>query len=526
MTSVSHIVRYTQWLLLFVALFLCSCNKRPDNPYSHLTLENYASLRLAAYNVDAGEIRDNISRLICNDRDTVLGDARLRRYYRDGGDFVWLTRFGIDGRADTLMSFVRSVVDDGFSLVKYHVDDIETDLSLLRSMNVDSICNINVLMARLEYNLSKAYLHYASVCRYGYVNPYTAFNRMDAIDDTPVNGYHTLYDVPTDVAHSDFLAMIFRHATMDSIGNYLRSVQPVNPLYYVFRRRLKDTSCPLSQRMKLMVNMERCRWRVSDYPHNNTTFVLVNIPSYMLRAVTPDTVVEMKIVCGALKTKTPIITSKLKRIDINPQWVIPRSIVRKDVAHHAGNAGYFTSRHYFIRHRASGKKVPVNEVSSEMLLSGEYAVVQEGGAGNALGRIIFRFDNNLSIYLHDTSSPSVFLRDDRRASHGCVRVEKPYLLASLLMGRDNDTLLQKISYSINADVSPLGKKRSELTVTQQLVADTLKRGKLVGSVSVKPQVPLFLTYFTIYPSPSGNLIEYPDVYGYDRVIAAKLRRYM
>jgi hypothetical protein len=75
-------------------------------------------------------------------------------------------------------------------------------------------------MARLEYRLSKAYLHYVSTMRYGYVNPYQTFNRLDPMEaDNPRAGYHTLYDVPTEVAKADFLPTIFRKATADSIGN-------------------------------------------------------------------------------------------------------------------------------------------------------------------------------------------------------------------------------------------------------------------------------------------------------------------
>jgi len=37
------------------------------------------------------------------------------------------------------------------------------------------------------------------------------------------------------------------------------------------------------------------------------------------------------------------------------------------------------------------------------------------------------------VYLHDTSSPSLFARDERAFSHGCVRAEKPLELAAFAL---------------------------------------------------------------------------------------------
>lgn len=109
-----------------------------------------------------------------------------------------------------------------------------------------------------------------------------------------------------------------------------------------------------------------------------------------------------------------------------PEWYVPRSIILHDMAHHAGNPGYFLARNYYVRDVKTGAEVDLNQVTRAQLVSGAYGVVQRGGKGNALGRIIFRFDNNFSVYLHDTSSKGVFEREERGVSHGCIRIEKPY----------------------------------------------------------------------------------------------------
>src|SRR5690606_35103923 len=54
-----------------------------------------------------------------------------------------------------------------------------------------------------------------------------------------------------------------------------------------------------------------------------------------------------------------------------------------------------------------------------------YALRQEPGAGNALGRIKFLFPNRHSVYMHDTPQRHLFSRSARAFSHGCIRLGDP-----------------------------------------------------------------------------------------------------
>ena len=139
---------------------------------------------------------------------------------------------------------------------------------------------------------------------------------------------------------------------------------------------------------------------------------------------------------------------------------------------------------------------------------------------------IFRFDNDLSIYLHDTSSKDVFARENRGVSHGCVRVQYPYELAAFLIGNDNTKMLSRIRYSMVADVSSLGRGRERLSSERLASADTLKRSMLIGSVNVTPKVPVHIVYYTLYPDHEGRLIRFSDVYGYDVLVYNYLRNYL
>ena len=52
------------------------------------------------------------------------------------------------------------------------------------------------------------------------------------------------------------------------------------------------------------------------------------------------------------------------------------------------------------------------------------------------------------------------------------------------------------------------------------------RKRMVNSVSVKPRIPLFITYYTIYFDSDNRLVDCPDVYGYDEVLAEQLKPFM
>lgn len=515
-------------LLLIVVMVgaLAACGGRKTNPNENLRLEDYSSLYNESYSLSARQIRREIRRMVAADSDSMLADFYARTYYVRENPFVWIGRSGVAASADTLASRLGVVEDMGFSTEKFRLKEIEGDLGHARKLDFDGKGNgINKVYARLEYNLTKALFRFSAGQAFGYANPNRTLNRLDRSE--PGGGsFRTLYDLGSPSLRRSFLGRAVHAVGCDSLAQFLDSVEPRNPYYRRLARILTGDSVRLYGRRAVMVNMERSRWRVNDYPWLHRKYVLVNIPSLHLVAVDGDRTETMRIGCGSLKTKTPLLASRIKRMDINPQWIMPRSIVRKSIIPRLGNNAYFRSRHYFIRDRATGRNIEPGLASPEALLSGAQLAIQEGGEGNALGRIIFRFDNNFSIYLHDTSSRDVFDRADRDVSHGCIRVEKPYGLAAFLLGDKHKDELGRIWYSIHADVSPLGKKRDSMTDEQKAVADTLQRKKLIGRVEVSPAVPLFIWYYTLYPDIEGNIRAYADVYGYDDLIYRCLENYM
>lgn len=525
-------------LLKIIPALLCmtllSCKEHEPNSNVGLSLEYYQDMRNPNYAINSRMIRELMDSLMRNDGGSTVADQHTKRYYSNRGGFLWIDRHGVDQRADTLLAYLQKVGDMGFNPKHFYVKNIETDLQRLRDLQLgEGTEDANHVLARLEYRLTKSYLRYVGGQRFGYVNPTFVLNRLDSIAPNPYDSikrpvrFRGLYDVKIDHASDHFYHLALQQIVKSGRSNdgeeteegddrqsgvvsplsaFLRDVQPKSAFYEQLMAKLQAPGLGKAMRTKILVNMERCRWRQADSPEKHQKYVLVNIPSYHLFAIDHQDTLSMRIGCGSTKTKTPLLTSYFKRMDLNPKWFVPRSIIIKDMVHHAGNVGYFRSRNYYVSDRATGKEVDPARVSRSMLASGKYGVVQRGGKGNALGRIIFRFDNNFSVYLHDTSSRGVFEKEDRGVSHGCVRVEKPFELAKFLLKDKNEKLLGRIEYSMTAD---------SLNI----------RSKVVGSVKVEPQVPLFITYYTLYPF-AGGMANYPDVYGFDEVIYAVLKKYL
>ena len=499
---------------LMLGVWLVSCQDKAPSTNSFVSLDYYKNYRNAEYSLNSQVIRSLMDSLIRNDSGSTVADLRVKRYYRNNGGFLWIDRHGVDERADTLLDYLHTVTDMGFSPARFFVDQIARDLERLRSLELkDGSNDANHVMARLEYRLTKSFLRYAVGQRFGFMNPTFVFNHLDSIKPTPDDTikhparYRGLFDMKMEHADNHFYRQAFEAVKSDDLGRFLQNVQPHSAFYEQLKEKLNQGGLNKSMRARILCNMERCRWRLHDAPNKHKKYVLVNIPSFHLFAIDREDTLSMRIGCGATKTKTPLLNSYIKRMDLNPQWHVPRSILVNDMLHHAGSTGYFQSRNYFIQDKSTGLEVNSAHVTRSMLLSGQYGVVQRGGKGNALGRIIFRFDNNFSVYLHDTSSRSVFGKEDRGVSHGCIRVENPFGLAVFLLADKDERLIGKIKYS--------------------MTSDSLSDHKMVvRSVKLQPQVPVFITYFTLYPMTGGTMVEYPDVYGYDAVIYKLLKKYL
>ncbi|HEU4718889.1 MAG TPA: peptidoglycan-binding protein, partial [Bacteroidia bacterium] len=74
---------------------------------------------------------------------------------------------------------------------------------------------------------------------------------------------------------------------------------------------------------QLAMNMERWRWEPEKFEKRH---MIVNLPVFKMTVWEADTIVmQSKIVCGAVKTQTPELDSKMNQIILYPFWNVPYS---------------------------------------------------------------------------------------------------------------------------------------------------------------------------------------------------------
>lgn len=487
-------------------------------------MEAFSDMKTPFLVLDTKEAKRRLLKMAQASPGKTRADRELRRYYQEAEHpFVWVDRQGVDERADSLLAWLHLVGEIGMSEQAFSVEDIEQDLRRMRTMDFAPGENsMTRVAARLEYRLSKACMRYCYGQRFGFVNPFRLLNNLDVEKKDTVKGtvrYRELFDLRMDHPGKNYVALVLDKVRHDSIAPYLREIQPRDAFYNRLKTMLQ-TATTAEQRMRIMVNMERSRWRLHNPIPQVGKRVIVNIPAYHLYAFSDEEQIDMRVVCGNVKTKTPILESDVEYMEVNPQWVIPMSIIEHDVARRAGDTAYFARNRYRIYDKTTQKQMPIRSVTKQMLLSGNYRVAQEGGAGNSLGRIIFRFKNNFSVYLHDTSNPDAFNRNVRAVSHGCVRVSEPFQLARFVLDNPDEWLMDRIRIAMGLPAETIRGIDYE-----REHPEVEKRNKLIGYVTVKPRVPIYIIYYTLWPDENGVLQTWPDVYGYDEVVWKQLIHY-
>lgn len=476
---------------------LISCDSPLSPSHNELSLDAYEQLKDPTLTVHPQALREKIA--VNFSGDTEL-DHFLHHYYTSGKPLVWIGRDGLTSGIDTLLSHIRAVGEIGLDKERFNYSQIVKDLDALKNYGKDSHQSLDELIARVESNLSKTYLRYTAGQRFGFVNPSYVFNYRET---TGEKGKKMVYDHKFELAverpDSIYYQQALEQVDADHAASFISASMPTDPLYLQLKQKLNQSQKgDTTSRVKYLANMERLRWKLKDDPAKHDKYVLVNIPSFRLYGVGGDTVLSMKIVCGAVGTKSPLMNSKIKRIELNPQWVMPHSIA-KSLAH--AGPGYFSRRNMYFVDR-SGRRL--SYASPEMRRKGLVSIVQRSGGGNSLGRIIFRFDNPFSVYLHHTNTPWAFSASNRAMSHGCIRLERPLDLARFVHGGD-EKLQEKIAYSFSCDLSHPDSSM------------------MVKNVPVSPEVPVYLVYYTIFAVPGTNeVVELNDIYGYDKLLVKSL----
>lgn len=273
---------------------------------------------------------------------------------------------------------------------------------------------------------------------------------------------------------------------------------------------------------KIKINLERFRW--VDYS-DTSKYVLVNIPDFHVRVFENDSEKFSSKVCTGKKItwQTPILLSQITHLVLNPTWTVPRSIIKEEIANGLRKDSLYLKKRNFRVYK-SGQRVSLDGLSSREVSSGSYTIIQDPGAGNALGKIKFMFNNPFGVYLHDTPTRAPFNYVNRAVSHGCVRVEKPYLLADYLITNNSSWTIDYLKIEVGQKVenqliiSDYNSKRSELRKNSSYGVTTELR--------LDKPVPVIIDYYTTWADDKDQINYREDVYNNDKVLFDSIQQFL
>ena len=497
-------------LLFFYLSTLLPLSCRHDDirkyPYKNISFESIQPLQDETYTFSSKKLKYFIDSLRLCRHDTDYVDLACNNYYAENNPYLWIDRYGASQTCDTVLAWLKGIDTTGIPASRVFVSEIHDNLLRIRNMNFDKVHTISKTCATLEYYLTKGFLRYSCGQRFGFINPHQRFNKIEHTEDNDVKSpFKLLYDIPSGTPDKNFIHKALSSVTTGNTNAFLASIQPTSEIYHKLVNRLNTQDNTPAQIRTLAVNIERARWRIPQTEKEDVR-IIINIPSQQLYAydIKGDSSCKMKICFGSRKHKTPLLTSKLSHLELNPYWIIPQSIIRKEIVPlHMKDSDYFNRNRYKIIDKETGDFISPMDVDDAMMLTGRYRIRQDKGSDNSLGRMIFRFPNNFAIYLHDTNNKGAFLRSYRGVSHGCVRLEKPFQLARFLFGGKDEAYIDRIKKSVEYT-------DEELLENKHFVP--------LKTCFFEKSIHLYIIYFTCYPQPeTGDIAFYSDIYGYDSI---------
>lgn len=271
------------------------------------------------------------------------------------------------------------------------------------------------------------------------------------------------------------------------------------------RNTLARLSTPIADRLKqIQLGLERLRWLPDVRGH----YLIVNIPSFKLYGARtgegPGSYdIEMNVVVGEAidGRSTPVFHSDMTMVTFRPYWNVPEGIAAKElVPAILRNPKYLARNDMEIVSSFAPQAKPqaVSQAVLDQVAAGAYKIRQKPGTKNALGPIKFSFPNNNNVYLHGTPSQSLFSRDRRDFSHGCIRVQEPARLAEWVLADNGDWPLVRIKETM--------------------------QGEATRTINLRKPIPVYILYSTVMADPDGTISFFEDIYGHDRTLQVLLAR--
>ncbi|RPH29016.1 L,D-transpeptidase [Buttiauxella warmboldiae] len=245
------------------------------------------------------------------------------------------------------------------------------------------------------------------------------------------------------------------------------------------------------QRASLVaLNIQRLRL----LPKKLDTGIMVNIPDYSLSYyLNGSEVLASRVIVGRPDRKTPMMSSALNNVVVNPPWNVPSTLARQDILPKVRQDPGYLDRHGYSVLRGwinNAEAIDPWRVDWGTITASNlpFRFQQKPGSQNSLGRYKFNMPSSDAIYLHDTPNHNLFQKEARALSSGCVRVNKASELANML--------LQDAGWN-------------DARISSQLKDGSTKY------VNIRQSIPVNLYYLTAFVGADGRTQYRTDIYNYD-----------
>ncbi|MFZ4807828.1 MAG: L,D-transpeptidase family protein [Hyphomicrobiaceae bacterium] len=268
----------------------------------------------------------------------------------------------------------------------------------------------------------------------------------------------------------------------------------LSPTGIVDKRTIVALNVPASSRLKqLKLNQTRLQEFARSMPKR---YVVVNIPAAQVEAVESDRVVSRHAgVVGKIDRPSPLLRSAIHELNFNPVWHLPPTVIDKDLiprGQEMQRKGQSVLTKFGIdAYDGQGRKLDPERVDWSSAQSRGLTFKQQPGKDNPLGFLKINFHNSHSVYLHDTPSETIFGRNFRAASSGCVRVQGIEQLAAWLLVENGGWGAERI--------------------------EQIKKTGERLDVKVKRPTPLYFVYITAWATEDGVVQFRRDLYQKDGI---------
>jgi len=221
-------------------------------------------------------------------------------------------------------------------------------------------------------------------------------------------------------------------------------------------------------------------------------FVMVNIPAAQIEAVQDGRVaLRHTAVVGKVDRQTPLLSSRINEIIINPYWNAPESIVRRDIIPLVRQDPDYLSKNNIHILDSKGNEVDPLTIDWSTEEAAKLRFRQDPGKINAMSSVKINFPNKHAVYMHDTPQQNLFSDLDRFYSSGCVRVQNVRDLVTWLLRETDGWDRQRFEQTI---------KTGESTPVQLAVP-----------------VPVYFVYISAWSTGDAVVHFRDDIYGLDGV---------